>query len=197
MLSGALPGKRRVIESLSASQPVSWVEVMRLSGLPDYRAVDIALRTQIAGLKKVLQNAEFALALERLSAKGQFVPPLEGRQSPFLYAAVLGIFKKLGHDWVWVGDELCTERKLHWVDDLIKDPSVVGSPANLFSPDKSLLWSVHWDSHFTFLCGSRSDLDRVDVSNRLEGFYCNSSTHVYWSVEDDSTTSASDSKPTL
>lgn len=173
-----------ISELLGLSQPVSWAEVTRLSGLPDYRALDRALRTQISGLNAAHRNEQFALALDVLYAQGVIMPPREGQQSPFLYAEALGIFKDLGHDWAWVGDELCTERKLYRVDDLIDDPSIVGSHTNMFSPDKSLLWTVHWDSHFTFLCGSRSDLDRVDVSSRLEGFYCVPSTHVYWSVED-------------
>jgi hypothetical protein len=98
-------------------------------------------------------------------------------------AAVLGIFQELGHNWVWVGDEFCTEGKLHWIEDLKSEgkPTISG-PCNVFAPDKSLLWTVQWDSHFSFLCSSRTNLEKTNAPSRLEGFFCEPSTEVYWSV---------------
>ena len=171
-------------ELLASCDPVAWSEVVRLSGLPSLAAVDVALRTQIHGLRGELQNPGYAKQLESLYETGTIMPPGEGEHSPFLYAPVLTIFKDLGHEWVWVGDELCTERKLHWIQDLIDRPSEIKGLANMFTPDRSLLWSVHWDSHFSFICGSRFRLDEVRLSERVEGFWCEDETEVYWSVSD-------------
>lgn len=170
-------------ELLTLCDPVSWAEIMRQSGLPSFAAVDIALKTQILAIREQFMNQEYSKKLECLYETGIAMPPCEGEQSPFLLRPVMTIFKDLGHDWAWVGDEFCTERKLHWVDELAAPEAnpIIGH-ANVFSPDRSLLWSVHWDSHFTFLCGSRADLERAKVSNRIEGFYCTSDTRVYWSL---------------
>lgn len=170
-------------ELLAHCAPVSWEEIMRQTGLPSYAAIDLALKTQILAIREKFMNEDYANRLEALYASGCVMPPCEGEQSPFLFKPVMSIFKELGHDWAWVGDEHCTERKPHWIDELAapeNNPMI--NHSNVFSPDKSLLWSVHWDSHFSFLCGSLADLDKVSVSNRIEGFYCTPDTDVYWSL---------------
>jgi hypothetical protein len=131
-------------------------------------------------------NEDYASRLERLYEAERILPPNEGEHSPLLHNKVLELFQELGHDWVWVGDDLCTERKLYWIDDLkagIKDP--ISGHCNVFAPDKSLLWTVHWDSHFSFLCSSsETALRSAGVDEKLEGFFCDPRTKVYWSLQD-------------
>jgi len=48
----------------------------------------------------------------------------------------------------------------------------------------SLLWTVHWDSHFSFLCAaSGSALKDIGVEAKLEGFFCDPETEVYSSLQ--------------
>ena len=164
---------------------VLWNDVAKRSGLPNAAAVDIALRTQIHGLRAEFMNKDYAGRLARLYETERILPPTEGEHSPLVHNKVLELFQELGHDWVWVGDELCTERKLYWIDDLkagVKDP--ISGNCNVFASDKSLLWSVHWDSHFSFLCSSsETALKSVGVEEKLEGFFCDPGTEVYWSLQ--------------
>jgi hypothetical protein len=170
-------------ELLALCEPVSWAEVMKITGLRSIAEIDRALKTQILAVRAEFMHRANAKTLEMLYDRGIIMPPGEGDHSPFLLAPVMSVFKELGHDWAWVGDEFGTERKLHWVEDLAtKDPTPFMGHANVFSADKSLLWAVHWDSHFTFLCGSATDLERAKVAERIEGFFCTSETDVYWSV---------------
>lgn len=159
---------------------------MSLTDLPSFSAVDVGLRTMILGLRKQCQNEEFANRISSLADKAGIVAPPEGEHSDLLHNRVLGLFQELGHKWVWVGNEHCSERKLYWIEDLLAEekPTIQGH-CNVFSPDKSLLWTVHWDSHFSFLCSSQENLDRIDVAGRLEGFFCNADTEVYWSLHGD------------
>ena len=46
------------------------------------------------------------------------MPPSEGFFSDLLHDSILQSIEDLGYEWVWVGDEFCTERKLYWIDDL-------------------------------------------------------------------------------
>lgn len=158
---------------------------MALAGLPSLAAVDVGLRTMIRGLKTQYQNQDFAKRISSLAHQAGIIEPPEGEHSDLLHNQVLGLFRELGHDWVWVGDEHCRERKLYWIEDLLAEekPTIHGH-CNVFSPDKSLLWTVHWDSHFSFLCSSQENLHRVDVAGRLEGFFCNANTEVFWSVHE-------------
>jgi hypothetical protein len=49
---------------------------------------------------------------------------------------VLSSIQLLGYEWVWVGDEFGTERKLYWIDDLKNQKSgpTVGHCTHADSP---------------------------------------------------------------
>jgi hypothetical protein len=174
------PKRTRITEICKA---VPWSTVMSIAGLPALSAVDIGLRTQILGLDKRHMNQEFAARIKAMTESTGIIPPCEGEHSDLLHNQVLELFQELGHEWVWVGDEFCTERKLHWIEDLKneQEPTISGH-CNVFSPDKSFLWTVHWDSHFSLLCSSLGNLNRIKVAERLEGFFCGPRTQIYWSV---------------
>jgi len=164
-------------------QAVRWSEVVSLAHLPSIAAVDIGLRTQIGALVARLANKGFADAIESLYTSHNIVPPDEGNFSDLLHDTVLECFQFTGHQWAWVGDEFGTERKLHWLDDLKAERSeATAGHCNVFSPDNSLLWTTHWDSHFSFLCGSLEVLQSLVHQMNFEGFFCDEKTEVYWSV---------------
>lgn len=164
-------------------EAVRWSEIMLLAALPSLAAVDIGLRTQIGGLKLTLANEEFANAIDALYDGSGIVPPDEGHFSDLLHNMVLQCFQSLGYQWAWVGNEFGTERKLYWIDDLkTKEVRATGGHCNVFSPDKSFLWTTHWDSHFSFICGSREALEPLVQRMNFEGFFCDKDTEVYWSV---------------
>ncbi len=171
-------------QSRDTCEPVPWSEVIARSNLSSLNDVDIALRTAIGGLNPGFADQALASELERTLESEGWVEPIEGRHSAFLHRPVLAMFKELGHDYVWIGDEFCTERKLHCIDDLINDDPLPHFRPNIFSPDESLLWTVHWDSHFSFLAASGKRLRELDVSKKLEGFFCTPETEVFWSLQD-------------
>jgi hypothetical protein len=165
--------------------PVSWADVAHHAGVPSLEAVDIGLRTLIRGLKEEFSNREYADKIEALFDAEGIVPPPEGCFSDLLHDSILQSIQGLGYEWVWVGDEFGTERKLYWIDDLKgvdAGPTRIGCRRNVFTPDKQLLWTTHWDSHFSFLCSSHRNLISVRDGSHLEGFFCSPSTEVYWSV---------------
>jgi len=174
------PDRREICAS---SKPVSWETIRQSANLPSLAAVDIGLRTRILGLKPEFANQEYSERLEDALERDGLIAPTEGEPPDLLHNAVLEVFQTLGHQWVWVGDEFCSERKLHWIEDLKTElvPTIKGH-CNVFSPDKTLLWTVHWDSHFSFLCSAtRTRLDNTGLLG-FEGFFCEASTEVYWSV---------------
>lgn len=170
------PTRSNIIKNCNA---VPWGDVVTKAGLPSMKAVDIGLRSMILGLRKDLCNEDYADRIRCLSDSDDILPPSEGCFSDFLYDRVLGYIQQLGHDWVWVGDDSGTERKLYWIEDLKEDNSSTRYRRNIFTRDNSILWTVHWDSHFSFLCSSKSNLANVES---FEGFFCTPDTEVYWSV---------------
>lgn len=175
------PGHPKIVSHCAS---VSWGEVASKAGLPSIAAVDIGLRTMIRGLKAEYSNQEYADKIESLAASQQVLPPPEGFFSDLLHDKVLQAIQGLGYEWVWVGDEFGTEWKLYWIED-VKGPDAEATArhhCNVFTPDKALLWTTHWDSHFSFLCSSKSNLAAIQETNQFEGFYCTLLTEVYWSV---------------
>ena len=178
--TGAWPSPETVVLSC---EPVSWRKVMQLADLPSLAAVDLGLRTQIHGLRKDLEKPDYAAAIDNLLEAQGILPPKEGMFPALLYDRVLQAIKGLGYEWLWVGDEFDTERKLHWIDDLKNEiDRVTLGRFNLFTPDKQLLWTIHWDSHFSFLCSSHEKLALIQSATGLDGFFCSPSTEVYWSL---------------
>jgi len=161
-------------------EAVSWQEVAARAGLPSIAAVDIGLRSMILGLSEELSNQKYAGKIESLVESDNILPPLDGCFSDLLHDRVLAHIQELGHEWVWVGDDFGTERKLYWIEDLKgQEAGPTRDHHNVFTPDQSILWTTHWDSHFSFLCSSRNNLSNIQA---LEGFFCTPQTEVYWSV---------------
>ena len=167
----------------SNCEAVLWSEVQTISGLPSLAAIDIALRTSIGGLKKELASEEYVGQLRAALKNHRIFEPSEGSFPELTQNAIFSFIQSLGHQWVWVGDEHCTERKLYWIDDL-KPPSARNEliRSSVFTPDKSLLWTVHWDSHFSLFCSSSENIEKLSQWSEIEGFRCDPDTEVYWSV---------------
>jgi uncharacterized protein DUF2711 len=177
---GTYPNRVSIVANC---KPVSWSEVAQLAELPSLAAVDIGLRTRRRGLKEELQNDGYAAAIDALDGTDGILPPQEGAFSDLVHDRILQSMQELGYEWLWIGDEFCTERKLHWIDDLKnQDDGLTIGRFNVFTPDKQLLWTIHWDSHFSFLCSSREKLAAIQKTGGLEGFFCTPSTEIYWSV---------------
>jgi hypothetical protein len=177
---GTYPSRASIATNCEA---VSWSDAARLARLPSLAAVDIGLRTGIGGLKKELENQSYDAAIESLYDTHSILRPNEGVFSDLLYEKSLESIQKLGYEWLWVGNEFDTERKLHWIEDLkSNDEGLTRGRFNVFTPDKRLLLTVHWDSHFSFLCSSEEKLRAIQEASGFEGFFCTPSTEVYWSV---------------
>lgn len=178
--SPTLPDRATVAAHCEA---VPWSAIMQLTGLPSLSAVDIGLRTGIHALNKGFAREDYARTLQGLEKSEGIICPAEGYFSDMSHDAMLKSIRSLGHQWVWVGDEHCTERKLYWIDDLCgEEADATLGHRNVFTPDHSLLWTTHWDSHFSFVCGAKEHLDAVVLSAGLEGFYCDKETSVFWST---------------
>lgn len=182
---GTYPNRAKMVETCEA---VSWSEVLQLTQLPSVAAIDLGLRTRIGGLREEFENQSYAAAIESMLETHRIIEPSEGMFPDLLHDNVLGAIQTLGYEWLWVADEFDTERKLHWIENLKdQEKGLTRGRYHVFTPDKQLLWTIHWDSHFSFLCSSREKLVDLQAVSGLEGFFCTPSTEVYWSVRSEGT----------
>ena len=172
------PTKQELIEGAEA---VTWQEILQITELTSINEIDVGLRTSICGLNTRFANDELSNLLRKLTEDSNIIHPSEGDISPSIENRLYESLQHLGHNWLWVGDEFCTERKLIWIDDLKKEDEIP-SHGCLFTPDKAVLITTHWDSHFSYLCSSKAVIDQILEYQAFEGFYCTPETEVYWSV---------------
>ena len=164
--------------------PTRWTEVMQLTGLANFSEVDIGLRTTILGLVASFCRDDLAAKLVELETESQIFCPPNGYLDDLLQDDLFAAINFTGDDWLWVSDEHNTERKLYWIEDLIRD-DVIPAHAHIFTPNKTLLVTTHWDSHFSFLCSSRERIEKILAYKAFEGFFCSEATEVYWSVRNE------------
>ncbi|MEP7074285.1 MAG: DUF2711 family protein [Acidobacteriota bacterium] len=168
-------------EILTTCVPVFWHEIVRIRDFRNINEVDIGLRTGIGGLKAEFADKRLADIIADLEAETNIIEPDSGNVSELLQNRLFEAAQESGHDWLWVADEFGLERSLKWFDDLKGDYNFPPH-GNTFTPDKSILITTHWDSHFSFLCSSRETIERILMFAPFEGFFCDEKTEVYWSI---------------
>ncbi len=162
---------------------ISWKKLLELSTITSYKHLDIGLRTIILGLNKTFANEEIAKIINDICDQNKIIYPTEGLFPEFIMDKLLQGIKNIGYDWIWRGDEFCTERKLEYICDLIEDVNLLDNEhRNLFTHDNHILLTTHWDSHFSILCSDKMTVKNLVDFCDLEGFYCSDTTEIYWSV---------------
>ena len=168
---------------MATCAPVMWSEIQKLWHFDSIEEIDIALRTSILGLRDHLLRKDLAQALASRIEDAGIVPPAEGHHPELMFATVMRMFEdKAGFPVVLVTDEFGEASTTWTIDRLLEGKARLPSHCHIHTPDRSLLWTVHWDSHCTFLCSSTETLHELRVHDVLEGFYCSPQTEVYWSL---------------
>lgn len=168
-------------EILKHCEAISWSTIIKELNLSGIKQLDKVLRLSILGLGKKHEDPDLLNLFNNYLDKNKIISPSEGVISDFICDPILSSLLDFGHKWVWIGDEFCTSRKLHYIEDLINDDDAI-SESNFFTYDNEILVSTHWDSHFTLLCGDKDYLEKTVTKYNLEGFYCNDLTEIYWSI---------------
>jgi hypothetical protein len=165
------------------TQKLSWQDFIKLSGIENINRLDIALRNSIWGLNNKHKNDEDLGLFNNATEKYSLIPPGEGDFSDILINEMLEALLFLGYDWIFVGDEFGHERKLQYIQDIIDDEVEVNyHHENWYTPKNEILYTTHWDSHFTMLCSDKRTVEKILEKYPFEGFYCKPDTEIYWSI---------------
>jgi hypothetical protein len=164
-------------------RPWNWGTVVELAGLAHRGELNRLFLMSIGAIRKT--QPEALDHLTRTMAEKHLVIPDEGDFPGVLLDDYLASFLDLGHRRVSVGNELGTQQAVHDVAELASKayPYVGEAHPTLYSEDRSVLYCVHWDSFYTFLCGAREPIQRMVSKYAFEGFYAGPDTKVYWYEE--------------
>jgi hypothetical protein len=171
--------KTKVIEN---TNPIKWSEILVLSKLENINQIDIALRTGILGLKKEFENKDYLKELNRILEQNNMLSPSEGCIEEIQQNGILNAIAKLGYSTICIGTEFGDLIETRNISELIDSgTSIYGK--NLYTEDKNILISVHWDSFQTYICSTKQNVERIVKEANLEGFYCGEKTEIYWSLK--------------
>lgn len=162
------------------SRPVSWVDVCRLSGIKEIGQLNRLLLDWIGALGA--HNEPGVEELLSILELHHLLPPDEGDFSPHLLDDFLRSIADQGYEEVVVGDEFGAEETRWRIRELLlsRFPFVEPAHPTLYPVDESMLYAVHWDSFFTVLAGDPDRVQSIVRAYRLEGFFCDDTTEVFW-----------------
>lgn len=163
--------------------PVSWKSVAEDCALISPEIPQIALGLQ-ASIGAVSANAHAKMLARKIMSycerSGNF-PPFEGQFQESMLPAFRRLFeRRRAEDW-WFQPEfeggLVTE--IHGSKKEIE--RLMGETGSLYSSDRQILLTWHWDSHFALVCGSHEELKNWVSELGVEGFFAKqSTTHEWW-----------------
>lgn len=181
-------------ELMEQTRNVRWEEVLKLVGMKDYKELDIALRTLFGGLRDQYADEVASRKVVNLKIEAGIYEADAGYLPIELINPLLETIQSEGHDWIWLGDEFGSERKLQYVYDLWQSDKLDKGRFNLFphgterynlfTHDHELLITTHWDSHFSMICSDKKTIEKFRKNCNLEGFYCDDETEIFWSLQD-------------
>jgi hypothetical protein len=168
---------------------VGWHSICRDEGFLDHCELDTALRTNIHGLRRHLEDHQLAERLTSYCQKSGIFLPTEGSIQPLMQSDLVNLFRRAGYSTVIAGDEFgdddrlvdvaLLEQNLLW-EDLGELPRY--GIRRLIAPDHRLLAWVHWDSFYTVIFGDEN-LASIRPHELFEGFWCSPTTTSYWLTE--------------
>ncbi|MGG4181747.1 DUF2711 domain-containing protein, partial [Virgibacillus pantothenticus] len=118
---------------------------VRLSGIADINQLDIGLRTSISALTGAKMDEATVVTIEQVCKEQGLWQPGEGRLPDILIYPLLKGIQKVGHDWIWCGDEFGTERKLESISELANSSNISDDYTNFFMHHNELLVTTYWE----------------------------------------------------
>ena len=173
--------------AIKFGKQVRWRKICELVGLTDHCALDQALRTSIGGLRSDLEDRATAARLTGFCNEYALFVPTEGKIQPIMQASLITLFERMGLNEVFLGDEFGQEERLVSVAALRGEQPwdhrpglITGVIRRIYSPDRSVILWVHWDSFYTAIFATAERLEGSRISELLEGFWCTNETTTYW-----------------
>ncbi len=166
-------------ECIKKLEPVTWNSIVNKFSFKDIKQLNYALLSYINAINNKDDYLSNKIGLIR--DKNNILEPENGEFDDFLYNNILNIINDEGYQNVIVDDE-CSDNP---TEITIKDARKTEKYSwpnykNIYSPDKKLLFTIHWDSYFVIFCGEKEIIDKYIYNYSLEGFWCTDETEILW-----------------
>jgi hypothetical protein len=172
-------------EILNQGIIVPWLDVRNGAGLSSDSDLYKALKTSIGAYNKDYSRPDLAKKLEQFTKVAQVWEPGEGQYDILTLRKIYNSFKSLGIRHIIVVDEFFVTRKELMLDQIALEKfteEIGGKDYYIYSADKSILFSLDWDSFFFIICYSSASTGKIIDAQNFEGFFANSATTHGWEL---------------
>jgi hypothetical protein len=173
-------------EILKQGRTVSWLNVREGAGLATNSELNKALKTSIGAYNKDIRRPDLAEKLEIFIRKAQVWTPGEGQYDVLTLRKIYNSFILLGKRHIIVEDEFLETRKELMLGEITREKfieEISGKDYFIYSADRSVLFSLDWDSFFFIICYSSPCMDKIIEEQHFEGFFADSKTTHRWELD--------------
>ena len=185
-------------EIISNCSPIKWEQILSISNFKNINEIDIALLTEVLVSSVKLENRKLAVVLTlpeefenkklndeltQICKKHGFICPTEGEISPFIQNTLFTAIKELGFENMIITNQFGDDRSERSIKDIISK-DLIPSCGNIFDENHDILITTPWEreDYFSLLCSSKNNIKKILEITDLEGFYCDETTKISWSI---------------
>ncbi|HRG33961.1 MAG: DUF2711 family protein [Saprospiraceae bacterium] len=162
-------------------EPLSWLEIINLTGIIDIKSLDRAL----AFLHRAYsfgERTEYYKLIKLLVKDRLDILPAEVDDLPLIIKnKILHKLRSLDYDSVLIYSDFNEHKELINIDKLIENPIGLPTHVRIETPDEKILIVQDFDQRFAYFFSNKSTLYDIIESTNLEGFFCNEHTPESWS----------------
>lgn len=165
---------------------VPWQYILEHGGFSDLSEINLALRTSIGALRNDLKKVDLNKILDDFTIKNGIFHPTEGRITILSLVKIYNCLTALGKLELVLTDEFFEDRKTLNISEFTCSEFVLQARGYMyfFPIDRSLLFTIEWDSFFFLICGDHELLNCLIPKFEFEGFYCNDDTMHNWDFKE-------------
>ncbi len=165
------------------AESVSWKEVKTGANFDDYAELYKALKTSIGSYRKVFERIDLRDRLNEFTEKEKIFHPSEGNFEVLSKIEIYNALKSLGKSKIIFVDEFYDSEKEFDLSSIsVKEfvEKIEYKDYYIYPKDKSILFSIDWDSFFYLICSNKNTIDEILQNSRIEGFFCTNETKHIW-----------------
>lgn len=162
-------------------EPVSWKEIIRLTGINDIKSLDRVLAFYHRAYR-FAERSEYKKLTSFLEKEMiNIILPQVDTLSEIIENSLLRKIQSIGYDSVFMYSDYEDKEKLYAIKDLIADSNRLRCHVRIETSDSKILIAQDFDQRFTYILGDKPLLTNIIESIDLEGFFCNQETPASWS----------------
>lgn len=164
-------------------ETVRWEEVKNGANFNDHSEIYKALKTSIGSYRKVFERIDLRDKLNEFTEREKIFHPSESSFEVLSKIEIYNALKNLGKNEIVVIDEFYENEKEWNLDSISLEQFVTKIDYDdryIFPKDKSILFSIAWDSFFYLICSDKQTIDKILRNSKIEGFFCTTETKHTW-----------------